>query len=457
MYRWMSKLGALVALALAAFISVGGTVRAEENAIPPGTVIDQSNWQQYEKFMTPGMIALWKGDNYWQMPKGAKIAVGPTIPIPLPKLYVENSEKYGKSIQLHPTPGAPGGYYIQPARNPDSPQPGEYVAGLPFPHPLEGDPKFIGQRVYWDSFYRYAPRVERALNCTYTLDRFGNMTRTADTDLVYSELKHLSDPGFPRETPDTGPYFFTKYLEQIAPEQAKYFTVLILSPDDPTVLDELYFFIPTLRRSLRQSQAARCAPLFGSDFNTDDADEGPPGLSQLFEIKYLGERKVLTLLHADTHAFDSCGSASNLDPKYYILGDSTHTPWPTTAHGNWELRDVYVVSMKRVPNQAKGYCYGERVLYLDKDTFFPTNVMLYDNSGKMWKWEYILVKPHFLNGDQMLVITGPNTAYGVDFENRHVTVFIGLHVCANHQCDKFGDYLDAARYAMPDGLTRIMQ
>ncbi|MGH7905037.1 MAG: hypothetical protein ACREP6_00250 [Candidatus Binataceae bacterium] len=41
-----------------------------------------------------------------------------------------------------------------------------------------------------------------------------------------------------------------------------------------------------------------------------------------------------------------------------------------------ELRDVYVISLKRLPQYAGGYCYGDRVIYVDQRNFFPNDVDL---------------------------------------------------------------------------------
>jgi hypothetical protein len=45
--------------------------------------------------------------------------------------------------------------------------------------------------------------------------------------------------------------------------------------------------------------------------------------------------------------------------------------WPTPALGKWQLRDVYVISVSKVPSKAAGYCYGKRVMYVDKATYSP--------------------------------------------------------------------------------------
>lgn len=416
---------------------------ASADTIPPGTKITMSNWQQYQKFMSDGMKEVFSGAHFWHMPKDLVMEVGPVIPIPLPKLYQEATEKYGSQTKLRKVPGE--GY-----------APANFVAGLPFPNPLKGDPSQTGQRIFWDAFYRYASRVEGAPNCSYTLDSYGNMSRTADTNIVYSELTHVTDPGYPVTIPGNAGYWFAKYFEQTAPEQGKYTTSLILTPNDPTKLDEIYAYIPSLRRSLRLSVAARCSPLYGTDDTYDDADEGPPGLPQLFDIKYVGERKILALVHSTPSSFDSCGTATGLDTKYYYPGGKGVVPFPTPASGKWEVRDVYVVSMNRLPQFAKGYCYGKRILYIDKETFFPDATDAYDTSGHLWKWFTPFVYPAKLplgNGEA-LSITGLNTFYTVNFLDEHTTVFEGLHVCSNQECQPFG-YLDVSRYASPEGLMKV--
>ncbi len=47
--------------------------------IPPGTVINHSNWRQYQQYMSDGEIGLWEGKWFWKMPPDAQINVGPTI------------------------------------------------------------------------------------------------------------------------------------------------------------------------------------------------------------------------------------------------------------------------------------------------------------------------------------------------------------------------------------------
>jgi hypothetical protein len=425
---------------------LAGSSGSTTNEIEPGTTINQQNWRRYRNFMSEGLAALFQGDHFWHLPADLSIQVGPTISIPLPRKYLEDTSRYSSQVRLQKT--AFGGYV-----------PMGYVAGLPFPHPLEGDLSLRGQRIFWDSYYRYQPRVQAASTFTYTLDRFGNMTQNSEVKTVLSQLAYLSDVDFPRTIADAGGYYFVKYDQQIAPEQGKYSTILDLIPADPTRLDELYEFVPTLRRSLRLSQAARCAPVFGSDYLIDDEGDGPPGLPQLFDIDYLGKKQILTLEHANVASFDSVWGSSQLNKEYYYSGSIGFAPFPKPSMGQWELRSTYVISLQRLPAFAKGYCYSRRVIYVDQENYFGSGELdLYGPRGDLFKAQLVVLYPVSIpkTNDIAEPLAGPSTGFLFDFINKHVTVSPSLRPCINSDCAKFG-YLDINHYASPEGLSKIVQ
>jgi len=78
--------------------------------VPPGTRITTANWQQYQRFLSVGLQALFSGRYFWKIPAEAVLEVGPTIKIGLPKKYREDTEKYSQSVKLVPLPD--GGYTI---------------------------------------------------------------------------------------------------------------------------------------------------------------------------------------------------------------------------------------------------------------------------------------------------------------------------------------------------------
>jgi hypothetical protein len=412
-----------------------------------GATITQENWQQYRQFMSQGLIELFEGKHFWHLPRDARIEVGPTIPIPLPKRYLADTAQYSGQVKLIRT--ANGGYV-----------PINYVAGLPFPHPLDGDRELTGQRIFWDAYYRYQPRVQSAPGSSYTLDRYGNMTQTSQVRAVDSQLSYLSDLNYPHNIPDGAPYYFARFEEQLAPEQGKYSTILDLTPSDPTQLDELYEYVPTLRRSLRLSQAARCASVFGSDYLIDDENGGPPGLPQLFQIVYLGEKQILALEHAVPESFDLGAASTQLDTRYYYSGGLGIAPFPKPAMGKWELRESYVLSLKRLPQYANGYCYAERIMYVDKENYFSEGELdLYDRPGNLAKTQLAFLYPVSIpasDGDAVELQTGPYTGLLINFQSKHVTASPYLRSCVDDECAAAG-YLDLSRYASPQGLMKIMQ
>jgi hypothetical protein len=87
------------AIIVAAGLATGSAIAAgpdgaAANTIPPGTQITMQNWNQYKQFMPDGMVALFQGTYFWKMPPDVEIDVGPTIIHPLPKGYLNATEKY---------------------------------------------------------------------------------------------------------------------------------------------------------------------------------------------------------------------------------------------------------------------------------------------------------------------------------------------------------------------------
>jgi hypothetical protein len=260
----------------------------------------------------------------------------------------------------------------------------------------------------------------------------------------------------PTTIPTAGNFYFAKYIQQIAPEQGKYTTSLDLTYEDITKLDDIYTYLPSSRRPIRSSDAARCAPLQNSDFTWEDAALGPPGLPQEFAIKFLGEERILALVHAVPAALKQCGSSTRLPGDYYYPAAKGVLPWAKPGLGKWELRDVYVIEMSRLPAYSQGYCYSRRVLYIDKETFLPLAIELYDSRGALFKfitqfWTPLAVP----SGGAVLGTNGPQAGWSINFADKHVSISLTQESCYNTDCQP--RYLDAGQYASPEGLMKIIQ
>jgi hypothetical protein len=408
----------------------------------PGTQITYANWRRYKQFMPPAMQALFVGEHFWKMPDDVQIEVGPTLPMPLPPAFLSDTEKNASRVTLRKLPDA--GYI-----------PEGYVTGIPFPNPLSQS-TLTPYAIFYDLYYHYNPRLQHSVFCNYSGDSYGNFTASGQADVVYSQLTHLSDPKMPTTIPTVGDYFFAKYIQQLAPEQGKYTTSLDLTYEDITKLDDIYTYLPSSRRPIRSSDAARCAPLQNSDFTWEDAALGPPGFPQQFEIKYLGEQRILALVHATPAALRQCGTSTQLPGDYYYPAAKGILPWGKPSLGKWELRNVFVIEMSRLPAYSQGYCYSRRVLYIDEETFFPLAIELYDPQGVLFKFITQFWTPFAVpGGGSVLGTNGPQAGWSINFGDKHVSISLTQTSCYNADCQP--QYLDASQYASPEGLMKIVQ
>jgi len=404
------------------------TAGADSNAtIPPGTVISNQNWQNYRQFMPLGMQLLLAGKSPFKVPADFQIVVGPTGSYPLPKKFRDDTEKFGKQVQLVQLPD--GGYTLK-----------GYVAGIPF---LDPSGPQAGVELLYDNYYNYQPFSSLINVRALYYDRFLSQSENA-TSCVHFKTNHLSDVGKPIFVPGFENIYLTENCEVTAPEQSKYTTVLQVFYDDPARVAENYIFVPSLRRSLRLSAAARCAPFAGGDFTNDDFRNGMNLQPPLFAAHYLGTRKYLAAVFTDD---------AYLDPKNVWL--PTMTPRP--AAGKWQVRDMYVFEARRVPSQNQGYCYGSRVIYLDKEQLGPVWLDLYDRDLKYWKFYENFYKLTLVPESNEMAF-GSGTTAGIynmiDFQSEHESV---TWIRSWFGGDVPASYHDYNRWATPAGLSMVMR
>jgi hypothetical protein len=213
--------------------------------------------------------------------------------------------------------------------------------------------------------------------------------------------------------------------------------------DDPQRLPEVFVFLPSLRRSLRLSSSSRCSPLLGGDFSQEDNSGGVPLPPGLFQATFLGEKKILMLIPPSENL-------AWTDYKNYFHPSF----WPKPIIGKWQVRDAYVVDIRRLPKYASGYCYGKRIDYIDKQTGFAVYIDLYDESLKFWKMEMYVQTPAPVPGGGY-TLEFHTYANMYDFQNMHQSPAIEPEIEINSQVPQ--KYSDFSRYGSPAGLQKVMQ
>jgi Protein of unknown function (DUF1329) len=407
--------------------------------VKPGAVITKQNWMQYKDCFSYGVQRFWQGDMFWKMPDHAEIHVGTPHQWTLPKPYVEATEKYGSQTRLVKQPS--GLYKLE-----------NYVAGLPFPNPSGPDKgtEIAANVTYKMQGYQWGMFQDLGAAPTlFTKDRFGNSAPSV-LEFTYFQTAYNweRDQGVPPISPHAAGSWYTQWIMQQTPEQSKYTTVLTIFWQDNLREEDDYVFVPALRRSLRLSASARCAPLFGSDAIKDDQRYGWNGGVGKFMGKWLRDMKLLSLVTMDTKL---PASLANYDG---FLG------FPKPSWGDWETRDVYVVDIRRSPEFAVGYCYGSRVDYIDKQYYTSLAEDIYDSQLQLWKIYVFNTAPkNFDNYGEQMWMGG--IASGLwDVQNDHAT----YGTTANQAGVKiFWDkemperYRDVTRYGTPAGLATVMR
>jgi len=429
----------VVAAGMLAGLAWGTSGVLADCTVVPGTVITGKNWETYKDCFSEGVQYFWKGAGFWKMPDDAEMHVGKPHAWTLPKAYTETNEKYGGQARL--VKQADGRYRLE-----------NYIAGFPFPTPSGPDKaaEIAANVTYRFGGYSVAgfPDAGAGSAAFYTKDRFGNWSPET-VDYLYRQLAYNWEPSVPRTDPSANGGWYSEWLMVETPEQSRYTAVLTTFWQDNLKDEDDYAFVPALRRSLRLSSAARCSPLLGSDMVKDDQRVGWNGGVGKFDGEFVRDQPLLALVNMDPQH-------SGKFPEEYdgLLG------WPKPSWGDWELRDVHVVNIHRIQSLNPGYCYGKRVMYVDKQYYQTLAEDIYDSNMKLWKVVTVgLASGPFVNyGDQM-GFAGIIETYW-DIQNDHVSYITSV----GREPKPFAydsqipaQYNNVAKYSTPGGLMMLMR
>jgi hypothetical protein len=371
---YITRLGICQVVAL--LIAFGS--EAAEIGLKPGDTVGPQNWQTVK-----GMV----GDNLLErIKRGYSFKIKAPTRYQPPREYLEATRKYASKVRL----GADGELL-------------GHRAGLPFPEIDPSDPQ-AGLKIAWNFYWRWqgddfetgggseAGRVVR-----YAIEKDGSERRadfvsyflfprtrvTLDPKPVIRGFEHIDSiqlrlDQYPRDTAGTG--------------------LLEIRYTDPDRPDDLYLYIPSLRRIRRLSSTQRCLTLAPSEFNLDDIDFFKGKITD-FNYRLLGEKKAL-VNYAQTNI-----------PYHRKKGD--YLP----SDEDWEVQDVYVLE---ITPKDPDYCYPKKILWLDKVAWEPTWGMTWDKNGSYWKEMTLFRMPAKLPDGQVVWQLG--TGFIVNVQNGRSTV-----------------------------------
>lgn len=142
-------------------------------------------------------------------------------------------------------------------------------------------------------------------------------------------------------------------------QQATYFL-------DPAKADQLYLYIPALRRVRKLTATDSQDPIAGQDVIYDDNEGFMQKLSPVrypYKAEVIEETEYLVPFEEDGSSYVSSKGLEIHNMKF-------------------QRRPVYVVQLTQLdPN----YIYGKRIFYVDKETFAHFHMLNYDQKGRLYR------------------------------------------------------------------------
>jgi Protein of unknown function (DUF1329) len=323
---------------------------AAEVELKPGETIGPNNWQRVQGMVGENVLNRIKGGYSFQIKE-------PKIYKPL-KEYVEATEKYSKNVKL-----GPNGELLN------------YVAGLPFPNFDRNDPQ-AGPKLAWNFFWRWLGDDYKTGGATkggkifrFVIEKDGS-ERRADlvSYFIFPRTRYMLDP-----KPAIPGYEHIDYMQlriDSYPRDSAS-TTLEIRYDDPKRADDLYIYLPSIRRIRRATTTQRCQTLAPSEYVLDDINSHNGKITD-FNYRVLGEKKMLTNMSQEHEPY-------HRKPGDYLPIDE-----------KWEVVDTYVLE---VTAKDPNYCYGKKILHINKMTYDNVWSYIYDRKGEYFKEFWGFFKP----------------------------------------------------------------
>jgi hypothetical protein len=357
--------------------SMSGLLAAEAD-LKPGDTIGPHNWERVKGMVGENLLSRIKQGYTFTIKASTKYQ-------PL-REYLEATGRYAARVRLGPE----GELF-------------NYVAGLPFPDLNPNDPQ-AGVKLAWNFYWRWRGDDYKAGGGT----KLGRVIRYAiEKDGSERRADFVSYLLFPRTRVTLDPKPVVPGYEHIDsiqlridqyPRDSSGTALLEIRYADPKRPDDLYLYIPSLRRIRRSTTSQRCQTLAPGEYNLDDINFFNGKITD-FNYKFLGEKKALT-------NYAQANVPYNRRNGDYLPVDE-----------GWEVQDVYVLEITpKDPN----YCTAKRVLWINKITWEPSWGMTWDRKGEYWKEMALFHFPAKQPDDQ--VVWQEGTGYFVNVQNGRSTV-----------------------------------
>ena len=318
----------------------------------PGDTIDAKNVNQYQDYLPGFMVMFIKGVDFV---RPVTIKMRDTEIYYPPKGYMEWTEKNSGKLTI----------------DTDGNIEGDYHAGLPFPDPKEPN---LAQKIMWNFYYRWRSDQWTFMMpgwVAYSQRRGGPITSGGGLQFYMYFTNRTSLPPIPERDNPNGLFF--AFVQHIIDGVNRNMDFLVWRYKDPTKSDDMWTYVPTLRRTLRMISSERSNPVRGSAATYDDY-YGFDGKIHEFTYKNLGKKPIITLMHQNTTAVSRPELFNGWDHPVLFSDDDPYEVW-----------DHYLIEID--PKNPR-YPESKRLLWVTDHIYFASYAETYDKAGEFWKGLY---------------------------------------------------------------------
>ena len=191
--------------------------------------------------------------------------------------------------------------------------------------------------------------------------------------------------------------------------------------------DELYVYIPAIRRTKRMSGANRSDPFMGSDFTIDDG-YGWMGQTSTMTWKYI-EKKIGLMCISKTGTTKVASMRQQADTSWisdpiegiqtgWQMPEHKQAPWsPVTCV--WIPRKFHII--KCIPENPY-YNMGEMEFWVDSKSLWSQYKLMKDIAGEYWRTGVFM--PQIMEWDNKIVMSS-NMHLFYDVKTDHATILRG--------------------------------
>ena len=350
-----NSLGEAVLLLVYALIGCAALAfaRVAHADVKPGDTITVQNAAAVKDLVSPGTFVA--------VSRGMRMNIVATQRINWPPPYQDATEKYSAQVRLTPDHRSMLGY----------------VAGQPFPLLDPNDPD-IATKIMWNANFRPITTDDfdlRFFDCEVSNLKPG----PPENPLIYTQLGHLAgyynlgrteveplpvDPDFNA----TGIWWRVAAYPTLAPAEGKGNGGIRYRYWDGNHGDDTWAYLSESRRVRRINEVALSSSYGLNTWDPDHAG-GFVAKPQEYNYKFLGQREMLGVVHADHSPAVRCDTD----------GGATSCP------ENWEKRHVWLVEVTPRPERISGLAQSRTIVYIDTEGWFNPFVDSYDQRGELWK------------------------------------------------------------------------